>query len=117
MPGFWYEAESGMSGMCVTDPGSATNNGTALLQSTCGTLLNQEWQFQPTGNGYLAVHNGSDPNLVWDDTNWSTEFLSWVSAGQRVYTDAAQFGLVRYTRLFDRSFAYSRNPLPSHPNR
>jgi hypothetical protein len=58
--------------MCLSLPGSAPGNGTALVQATCGTLLNQEWQFHPIANGYDAVASGNHTSLVWDDTGGST---------------------------------------------
>lgn len=70
--GAWYEALNGMSGMCISDPHASVNDGTTLIQATCGSLLNQEWQFQPTDSGYAGVHNGSVVSLVWDDTAGST---------------------------------------------
>jgi len=70
--GGWYTAISARSGLCLTAPGSAPGNGTALTQAACGTLLNQEWQFQSTANNYAAVRNGEATTLVWDDTGGST---------------------------------------------
>ena len=67
----WYELMNGMSGMCLSDPHASQTSGSVLVQATCGSLLNQEWQFQPASNGYASVHNGSAPSLVWDDTNGS----------------------------------------------
>lgn len=102
----WYEAINATSGMCVTDPGSSTKNGTALTQATCGTLLNQEWQLQPTSNGYDAVASGSATRLVWDDTNGSTangngmQLWSWSNNSNQDWTPHLQSnGLWTFTVL------------------
>jgi hypothetical protein len=94
--GGWYTPISAKSGMCLTLPGSGSENGTALSQGTCGTLLNQEWQFQPTSNGFNAVRSGEVTSLVWDDTGGSTangngmQVWSWANNTNQQWLPALQ---------------------------
>lgn len=68
-PTKWYEVVNTNSGLCVDAAGWGTSNGTAVQQWACGNgQQNQEWQFQPTGNGYAQVVNRNAPALVWDVT-------------------------------------------------
>jgi len=68
-PGTWYEVVDTNSGLCVDARGWGTSNGTAVQQWSCGSgQYNQEWQFQPTGNGYYQLTNRNAPGEVWDVT-------------------------------------------------
>lgn len=104
--GAWYEVINATSGMCVTDSGSSTSNGTALSQVKCGSLLNQEWQFQPISGGYYAVYNGNATALVWDDTNGSKsngngmQLWSWANNSNQQWLPKLQSnGLWTFTNL------------------
>lgn len=94
--GSWYEALNGMSGMCVTGPGTSISNGAVLVQATCGTLLNQEWRFQPTSAGYTGVLNVSASSLAWDDTGASLangttmQLWTWLSGSNQQWAPRLQ---------------------------
>jgi glucosylceramidase len=65
----WYEVVNANSGDCADAANWGTSNGTALQQWACGSgQANQEWQFQPTSNGYYQVVSRNAPGLVWDVT-------------------------------------------------
>jgi glucosylceramidase len=65
----WYHVVNTNSGDCVDDANGSTSNGTAVQQWACGTgNTNQEWQFQPTTNGYYQVVTKNNPSEAWDVT-------------------------------------------------
>jgi glucosylceramidase len=65
----WYQVINTNSGDCVDDTNGSTANGTAVQQWSCGSGdTNQEWQFQPTSNGYYQVVTRNAPGVVWDVT-------------------------------------------------
>jgi glucosylceramidase len=65
----WYQVVNSNSGDCVDDTNGGTANGTAVQQWACGSgNANQEWQFQPTSNGYYQVVSRTAPGLAWDVT-------------------------------------------------
>ena len=65
----WYQVVNSGSGDCADDTNGGTSNGTALQQWACGAgNANQEWQFQPTSNGYYQVVSRTAPSLGWDVT-------------------------------------------------
>ena len=104
--GAWYEVMNATSGMCVTDAGSGTTNGTALDQVTCGSLLSQEWQFALESNGYYAAFNGNATSLVWDDTGGSTsngntiQLWTWANnSNQQWLPEQQSNGLWTFTNL------------------
>jgi glucosylceramidase len=67
--GTWYEVVNSNSGACADAANQGTVNGTAVQQWTCGAgQANQEWQFQPTSNGYYQVVSRNAPSLAWDVT-------------------------------------------------
>jgi glucosylceramidase len=67
--GTWYEVVNSNSGACADAANQGTVNGTAVQQWTCGAgQANQEWQFQPTSNGYYQVVSRNAPTLAWDVT-------------------------------------------------
>src|SRR5579859_3578146 len=69
----WYNIVSAQSGLCVDDAGGSSANGTSVQEWTCqGGNTNQEWQFQPTSNGYYKVVSFNSASEVWDVTNLST---------------------------------------------
>jgi mannan endo-1,4-beta-mannosidase len=49
------------SGKCLTVPSSSTANAVVIEQRTCGSSANQQFAFQPTGEGFyriVAAHSG-----------------------------------------------------------
>ncbi|MGI8447113.1 MAG: RICIN domain-containing protein [Streptosporangiaceae bacterium] len=65
----WYQVINANSGKCADATSGGTSNGTALQQWTCAAgNTNQEWQFQPTSNGYYEVVTRNAPALGWDVT-------------------------------------------------
>jgi glucosylceramidase len=69
----WYGVVNTNSGDCADAANWGTANGTALQQWACGSgQANQEWQFQPTSNGYYQVVNRNAPSLAWDVTGGSS---------------------------------------------
>jgi hypothetical protein len=68
-PSTWYQVININSGDCVDDTNGVTSNGTAVQQWACTAGdINQEWQFQPTSDGYYQVATDNDPGEVWDVT-------------------------------------------------
>jgi glucosylceramidase len=64
-----YQVVNTNSGDCVDDTNGSTSNGTAVQQWACASgNTNQEWQFQPTSDGYYQVVTNNDPSEVWDVT-------------------------------------------------
>lgn len=101
-----YVVVNQTSGMCLTDTGSGTGNGTALDQQTCGSLPDQIWQFWPTSNGYYAAFNGNATSLVWDDTNGSLnngnliQLWSWANNSNQQWLPQLQSnGMWTFTNL------------------
>ena len=66
----WYEVVNQNSASCVDDTNSATANGTAVQQWSCGGSLNQQWQFVSAGSGSYEVlnRNAAAQNEAWDVT-------------------------------------------------
>jgi glucosylceramidase len=68
-PSTWYQVINTNSGDCVDATNGSSANGTAVQQWSCGSgNTNQEWQFQPTSNGYYQVDTRNAPGVVWDVT-------------------------------------------------
>jgi glucosylceramidase len=68
-PSAWYQVVNANSGDCVDDAGGGTSNGTAVQQWACGTgNNNQQWQFQPTSNGYYQVVTRNATTEAWNVT-------------------------------------------------
>jgi glucosylceramidase len=71
-PATWYQVANANSGKCVDATNGGTSNGTPVQQWTCATgNANQEWQFQPTSNGYYEVVTRNAPGEAWDVTGGS----------------------------------------------
>lgn len=69
----WFNVVNQNSGSCVDAAGWGTSNGTVVQQWACGSQqYNQEWQFQPVGNGVYAVYNRNAPSESWNVTNNGT---------------------------------------------
>jgi len=64
--GVWYQVINTTSGKCVDANGSGTANGTIVLQWSCGTSQNQNWQFRPTSDGFFQVVPRHAQALAWD---------------------------------------------------
>jgi len=64
--GVWYQVINTNSGKCVDANNSGTANGTILLQWSCGSSQNQQWQFRPTSDGYNQVVPRHTQAISWD---------------------------------------------------
>nr|WP_042192985.1 RICIN domain-containing protein [Kibdelosporangium sp. MJ126-NF4] len=71
-PAQWYSVTSANSGKCVDARGAATANGTAVQQYACNNSGSQQWQFQPTSNGFHRVNSRNVTTQVWDVSDVST---------------------------------------------
>jgi hypothetical protein len=71
-PTGWNTVVSKHSGKCVDARAAATANGTAVQQQTCNSTNAQQWQFQPTSNGYVRVNALNNAAQALDVTNVST---------------------------------------------
>jgi glucosylceramidase len=87
-PSTWYQVVNTNSGDCVDDTNGSAANGAAVQQWTCGSgSTNQEWQFQPTSDGYYQVVTRNAPGVVWDVTGGpsatgnGTPIQLWSAAG------------------------------------
>ena len=69
----WYNVVNSDSGLCMDASGWGTANGTPVIQYSCGAgNANQEWQFQPTANGYYQIMNRNAQGSVIDVTGIAT---------------------------------------------
>src|SRR5882757_6314997 len=71
-PTGWNTVVSKNSSKCVDARAAATANGTAVQQQACNNSAAQQWQFQPTTNGYVRVNAFSNAAQVLDVTGVST---------------------------------------------
>jgi chitodextrinase len=62
----WYQVINAGSGKCVDANGSGNANGVIVLQWSCGTSANQQWQFRPTSGGYTQVVPRHAQTIAWD---------------------------------------------------
>ncbi len=65
-PTAWYKVINKNNGKCVDARAASTANGTAVQQFSCNGTAAQNWQFQPTSNGYVRVNNRNGASQVWD---------------------------------------------------
>jgi hypothetical protein len=65
-PSVWYTVTAQNSAKCVDARAASTANGTAVQQYACNDTAPQQWQFQPTTDGYYRVNSRNDPAQVWD---------------------------------------------------
>ncbi|MDX3097033.1 RICIN domain-containing protein [Streptomyces sp. ME19-03-3] len=72
LPTGWVTVAAKHSGKCVDAAAAGTANGTAVQQYACNGTAAQQWQFQPTGDGYVRVDNRNDAGKSWDVTDVST---------------------------------------------
>ncbi|GAA0959178.1 RICIN domain-containing protein [Kribbella koreensis] len=71
-PTGWNTVVSKNSSKCVDARAAATANGTAVQQQACNSSTAQQWQFQPTTNGYVRVNALNNAAQALDVTNVST---------------------------------------------
>jgi len=62
----WYSIVNRYSGKCVDAKYAETKNGTVIQQYHCDPTFAQQFQFQPTSDGYYRVVNRNAGNPVWD---------------------------------------------------
>ncbi|MFG2044212.1 beta-1,3-glucanase family protein [Dactylosporangium sp. NPDC048998] len=68
----WYSVVDKASGKCVDARSSGTANGTPIQQYTCNNSYAQQFQFQPTSNGYVRINNRNNSAQVLDVNGVST---------------------------------------------
>ncbi|MEV7097320.1 RICIN domain-containing protein [Amycolatopsis sp. NPDC051045] len=71
VPDGWYTVAAANSGKCVDARAAGTADGTVVQQYTCNSTGSQQWQFQPTGDGYFRVNARANPAAAWDVTGVS----------------------------------------------
>jgi hypothetical protein len=71
-PTGWNTVVSKNSSKCVDARAAATANGTAVQQQACNSSTAQQWQFQPTTDGYVRVNALNNAAQSLDVTNVST---------------------------------------------
>ncbi|NEA33561.1 RICIN domain-containing protein [Streptomyces sp. SID13031] len=71
-PTGWNTVVSKNSSKCVDARAAASANGTAVQQQACNSGNAQQWQFQPTTNGYVRVNALNNAAQALDVTNVST---------------------------------------------
>ncbi|MEV4603582.1 RICIN domain-containing protein [Amycolatopsis sp. NPDC049253] len=68
----WYPVVNKATGKCVDAAAAGTTNGTVVQQYTCNATNAQQYQFQPTSDGYVRVNNRGNAAEVLDVTDVST---------------------------------------------
>ncbi|TDO33540.1 ricin-type beta-trefoil lectin protein [Kribbella sp. VKM Ac-2527] len=71
-PTGWNTVAAKHSGKCVDARAAATPNGTAVQQYACNNSTAQQWQFQPTSDGYVRINARNNAAQVLDVTGVST---------------------------------------------
>ncbi|WP_329189172.1 RICIN domain-containing protein [Actinacidiphila glaucinigra] len=71
LPTGWVTVAAKHSGKCVDAAAAGTADGTAVQQYACNGTTAQQWQFQPTSDGYVRVNNRNDASKAWDVTDVS----------------------------------------------
>ncbi|MFB7293083.1 RICIN domain-containing protein [Actinacidiphila glaucinigra] len=72
LPTGWVTVAAKHSGKCVDAAAAGTADGTAVQQYACNGTTAQQWQLQPTSDGYVRVNNRNDASKAWDVTDVST---------------------------------------------
>ncbi|MFC9693557.1 ThuA domain-containing protein [Kribbella sp. NPDC056951] len=72
-PGTWYSVANKANGKCVDARAAGTANGTVIQQYSCNATTAQNFQFQPTTDGFTRVNNRNDATKVIDVSGVSTE--------------------------------------------
>jgi hypothetical protein len=62
----WFSTVNKASAKCIDARSSGTANGTAIQQYTCNNTFAQQYQFQPTSNGYVRINNRNNSAQVLD---------------------------------------------------
>ncbi|GAA1556679.1 RICIN domain-containing protein [Kribbella lupini] len=70
-PTTWYTATNKATSKCVDARAAGTANGTVVQQYTCNASAAQQYQFQPTSDGFVRINNRNDATKVVDVTNVS----------------------------------------------
>ncbi|MBV1850105.1 beta-1,3-glucanase family protein [Catellatospora tritici] len=68
----WNTVINKNSNKCVDARSSGTANGTVIQQYTCNNSYAQQYQFQPTSNGYVRINNRNNAAQVLDVSGVST---------------------------------------------
>ena len=71
-PGTWYSVANKANGKCVDARAAGTANGTVIQQYSCNASHAQQFQFQPTSDGFVRVNNRNDATKVIDVTGVSS---------------------------------------------
>jgi len=71
-PTGWNTVAAKHSGKCLDTRAAGTANGTVVQQYTCNSTTAQQWQFQPTSDGYVRINVRTNPAQVVDVSNVST---------------------------------------------
>ncbi|MEU8271738.1 ThuA domain-containing protein [Sphaerisporangium sp. NPDC049002] len=71
-PTAWYSLANRGNGKCVDARAAASSNGTAIQQYTCNGTFAQQFQVQPTSNGFARMNNRNNSAQVIDVTGVST---------------------------------------------
>ena len=112
-PSGWYQVANANSSDCVDATGGGTANGTAVQQWACGSgNTNQEWQFQPTSNGYYQVVTRNAPTEAWNVTGGAGATGNGVPIQLWTYGGATN---EQWEPVLNTNGSYSFHPL-SNPN-
>lgn len=71
-PTAWYAVTNKASGKCIDARAAASANGTVVQQYSCNGSAAQQFQFQPTADGFTRVNSNLNPAQVVDVTGIST---------------------------------------------
>jgi hypothetical protein len=72
VPTSWYTVANKGNSKCVDARAAATANGTVVQQYTCNVSQAQQFQFQPTSDGFTRINNRNDATKVIDVTGVSS---------------------------------------------
>jgi hypothetical protein len=70
-PTAWYTLVNGGNGKCVDVRAAATTSGAAIQQYACNNTFAQQFQVQPTSDGFARINNRNNSVQVIDVTNVS----------------------------------------------
>ncbi|WP_329459482.1 ThuA domain-containing protein [Streptomyces sp. NBC_01497] len=68
----WYALSPAASQKCVDARAASTANGTAVQQYACNSTTAQQYQIQPTSDGYVRINNRANTAESLDVTDVST---------------------------------------------
>ena len=71
-PTAWYTVANKANAKCIDARSAGTANGTVIQQYTCNVSQAQQYQFQPTSDGFVRVNNRNDATKVIDVTGVSS---------------------------------------------